>query len=70
MPDSFGRCPMTALATLTLEEIGKSCVCVLGLFPTPVRSFGIHGGEDSWAAWTSHTGKLLWARGLLSLLIP
>jgi AbiV family abortive infection protein len=58
-----------ALATLALEEIGKSCVCVLGLFPMPVRSFGIRSDDDFWAAWTSHTDKLLWARGLLSLLI-
>jgi len=65
-----GRAPTAhALATLALEEIGKSCVVVLGLLPMPVRFFGIRGDEDFWAAWTSHTDKLLWARGLLSLLI-
>ncbi|HEV2373717.1 MAG TPA: AbiV family abortive infection protein [Streptosporangiaceae bacterium] len=65
-----GRGPRAhALATLALEEVGKSCVCLLGLFPMPVRFFGIRGDDDFWAAWTSHTDKLMWARGLLSLLI-
>jgi|SRR5215467_5902273 len=65
-----GRIPRAhSLATLALEEIGKSCVCVLGLFPMPVRSFGIRSDDDFWAVWRSHTDKLLWARGLLSLLI-
>jgi AbiV family abortive infection protein len=65
-----GRAPRAhALATLALEEVGKSCVCILGLFPTPERSFGVRSADDFWAAWTSHTDKLLWARGVLSLLI-
>lgn len=60
-----------ALATLALEEVGKSCLCMLALVPTPasMTQYGLKSGEDFWAAWREHTDKLMWALGVLDLLI-
>lgn len=60
-----------ALATLALEEVGKSCLCMLALVPTPASMtlYGLKSGEDFWAAWREHTDKLMWALGVLDLLI-
>jgi AbiV family abortive infection protein len=58
-----------ALATLAFEEIGKACICLLALLPMPEPFFGFRGADDFWAAWNSHTDKLAWARGFLTLLM-
>lgn len=58
-----------ALATLAFEEIGKAFICVLAVAPVPEPFFGFRGEGDFWVAWNSHTDKLTWARGFLSLLV-
>ena len=58
-----------ALATLAFEEIGKAFICLLALLPMPEPFFGSRGDDDFWAAWNSHTDKLAWARGFLTLLM-
>jgi AbiV family abortive infection protein len=60
-----------ALATLALEEIGKSHLCVLALVPAPESMviFGTKSKTDFWAAWQRHTDKLEWALGFLGLLL-
>jgi AbiV family abortive infection protein len=60
-----------ALATLALEEIGKSCLCMLALVPVPESMviFGAKSKGDFWAAWREHTDKLEWALGFLGLLL-
>lgn len=58
-----------ALATLAFEEIGKAFICILAVAPAPAPLFGIRSEGDFWKAWNSHTDKLAWARGFLSLLI-
>jgi AbiV family abortive infection protein len=57
-----------ALATLAFEEIGKAFICILAVVPS-APLFGIRSEGDFWKAWNSHTDKLAWARGFLSLLI-
>jgi AbiV family abortive infection protein len=60
-----------ALATLALEEIGKSYLCVLALAPIPESMviYGMKSKGDFWAAWREHTDKLGWALGFLGLLL-
>jgi AbiV family abortive infection protein len=60
-----------ALATLALEEIGKSHLCLLALLPIPKPAiiYGTRSKNDFWAAWQGHTDKLEWALGFLHLLL-
>lgn len=60
-----------ALATLALEEIGKSHLCLLALLPIPKSAiiYGTRSKSDFWAAWQGHTDKLEWALGFLRLLL-
>lgn len=60
-----------ALASLALEEIGKSYLCVLALapIPEPMIIYGMKNKGDFWAAWREHTDKLGWALGFLGLLL-
>lgn len=57
-----------ALATLAFEEIGKAHICILAVVPMPTPFFGFRGKGDFWEAWNSHTDKLTWAYGFLSLM--
>jgi AbiV family abortive infection protein len=53
-----------ALATLALEEVGKANLCILVVMPP-----GLLSVDGFWDSWRSHTDKLLWARGLLDVII-
>jgi AbiV family abortive infection protein len=65
-----GRPPRAhALATLSLEEIGKGCLCLMALFPQPEPFYGSRSKGDFWKAWQDHSDKLGWALGFLELLI-
>jgi AbiV family abortive infection protein len=69
--DSGGAPRAHALATLALEEIGKSCLCILALVPVPESAviYGMKSKGDFWAAWRDHTDKLEWALGFMGLLL-
>lgn len=60
-----------ALATLALEEIGKSHLCILGAGLVPVPDGTVYGpaGEDFWTAWMKHPVKLFWAQCQLRMVI-
>ena len=53
-----------ALATLADEEVGKASLCILVLIPA-----GVLDADGFWDCWRDHGGKLLWARGLLQVII-
>jgi AbiV family abortive infection protein len=53
-----------ALAVLALEEVGKANLCMIPLSLPENLS-----GDDFWKAFTDHESKLMWARGLLEMMV-
>jgi len=54
-----------SLATLALEEIGKAHLCVLVVIPP----LNVISEEDFWKSWRDHKAELLWAFGLVRVII-
>lgn len=67
-----GRAPRAhALATLALEELGKSSLCMIACGFLPITGGNVYGpgGEGFWDAWQRHPIKLFWVRSFLAMIV-
>jgi AbiV family abortive infection protein len=59
-----------ALATLALEEIGKSHLCILASGLVPIPGGATYTDEKTfWETWRAHPAKLFWALSFLRMVI-